>query len=136
MNGTRNALLAAAMLALATSGVAFAKDIKVKLTGANEVPAVTTQASGEGTITVADDGAVSGSVTTKGVQGTAAHIHMAAAGKNGGVIVPLTKEGDTYKVPAGAKLTADQMKAFQAGDLYVNVHSAAHKDGEIRGQLK
>ena len=118
------------------SGVAFGADVKVMLSGANEVPPVTTSASGDGTISIADDGTVSGSVTTKGVQGTAAHIHMAAAGKNGPVIVPFTKEGDTYKAPAGAKLNADQLKAFKSGELYVNVHSAANPNGEIRGQLK
>ena len=52
------------------------------------------------------------------------------------MIIPLTKDGDTYKVPAGAKLTPDQMKAFKAGELYVNVHSADNKGGEIRAQLK
>jgi hypothetical protein len=106
------------------------------LSGANEVPPVTTSASGDGTISISDDGSVAGSVTTKGIQGTAAHIHMAAAGKNGPVIVPFTKEGDTYKAPAGAKLSADQMKAYKSGELYVNVHSAANPGGEIRGQLK
>ena len=126
----------AAVVGTLAAGSAFGGAVKVMLSGANEVPPVTTQASGEGTITIADDGAVSGSVTTKGVAGTAAHIHEAAAGKNGPVIVPLTKEGDTYKVPAGAKLTDAQMKSFKAGDLYVNVHSDANKGGEIRGQLK
>ncbi|MEO8304520.1 MAG: CHRD domain-containing protein [Betaproteobacteria bacterium] len=130
--------LAAAIFALGTfgSGLAFAADVKVKLSGANEVPPVTTSSSGEGTISIADDGAVSGSVMTKGIQGTAAHIHIAAAGKNGPVIVPFTKDGDTYKAPAGAKLNADQIKAFKAGELYVNVHSAANPGGELRGQLK
>jgi len=66
-----------------------------------------------------------------------AHIHLAPAGKNGPVIVPLTKSGDNmWSVPAGAKLTDDQYKAYKAGDLYVNVHSAENKGGEIRGQLK
>jgi hypothetical protein len=134
MMSYRKSMLAAALFMVV--GVAFATDVKVSLSGGNEVPPVTTSATGEGTITVADDGAVSGSVTTKGVQGTAAHIHMGAAGKNGPVIVPFTKEGDTYKAAAGAKLNPDQMKAFKAGELYFNVHSAAHPGGEIRGQLK
>ena len=134
----KRSLVALAIVAVGAWGVtlALAKDVKVTLSGANEVPPVTTTATGEGTISVADDGTVSGSVTTKGVNGTAAHIHIGAAGKNGGVIVPLTKDGDTYKVPAGAKLNAEQMAAFKAGDLYVNVHSAANPNGELRGQLK
>jgi hypothetical protein len=67
----------------------------------------------------------------------AAHIHQAPAGKNGPVAVPLEKKSDNeFVVPAGAKLTDEQYRAFKAGDLYVNVHSDAHKGGEIRGQLK
>jgi hypothetical protein len=97
---------------------------------------VTTSASGSGTFTIGDDGAVSGSVTTMGVAGTAAHLHLAPAGKNGPVIVPLTKDGDTYKAAPGAKLTAEQLASFKAGDVYVNVHSAANPGGEIRAQLK
>jgi hypothetical protein len=65
-----------------------------------------------------------------------AHIHQGAPGQNGPVIVPLTKNGDTYSVPAGAKLNSAQMDALKAGNLYVNVHSAEHKGGEIRAQLK
>ena len=118
------------------AGSALAADVKVALSGANEVPPVTTSAGGSGTITVADDGSVSGSVTSTGVAGTAAHIHEAAAGKNGPVIIPLTKEGDTYKAPPGAKLNAAQMTSFKDGNLYVNVHSAANPNGEIRAQLK
>lgn len=134
----RKLTLVAAMFAFGAfgSGMALSADVKVMLSGANEVPPVTTSASGEGTISIADDGTVSGSVTTKGVVGTAAHIHMAPAGKNGPVIVPFTKDGDTYKAPASAKLTAEQMKAFKAGELYFNVHSAANPGGELRGQLK
>jgi hypothetical protein len=130
----KKSMLAAALFAVA--GLALAADVKVSLSGANEVPPVTTSATGDGTISVADDGAVSGSVTTKGIQGTAAHIHAGAAGKNGPVVVPFTKDGDTYKAAAGAKLNPDQMKAFKAGELYFNVHSAANPNGEIRGQLK
>ena len=117
------------------AGLALAAELT--LSGANEVPPVQTSASGTGTITVAADGAVSGSVKTTGVEGTLAHIHMGAPGKNGPVIVPLTKgSGGEWAVPAGAKLSGEQMKSYKAGDLYVNVHSDAHKGGEIRAQLK
>jgi hypothetical protein len=109
---------------------------KVTLTGAEEVPAVKTEAKGSGSFRIADDGAVSGSVTTTGVAGTMAHIHMAAKGANGPVIVPLTKNGDTWSVPKDRKLTPEQMKAFKEGRLYVNVHSVAHKEGEIRAKLQ
>lgn len=108
-----------------------------KLTGAQEVPPVSTSASGTANIKVTADGMVSGSVTTAGVMSTMAHIHMAPAGQNGPVIVPLTKNGDNgYMVPAGAKLTPAQIDAYKMGSLYVNVHSDAHKGGEIRAQLK
>ena len=108
----------------------------VAMSGSQEVPPVNTAASGTASITVAADKSVSGTVTTTGVASVAAHIHDGAAGKNGPVIVPLTKDGDTYRVPAGAKLTEAQMASFKAGNLYINVHSAANPDGEIRGQLK
>ena len=111
--------------------------MKVNLTGAEEVPPVSTQAKGSGSFRVDKDGNVTGSVTTEGINGSMAHIHQAAKGKNGPVIVPLAKKGDnTWAVPEGRKLTPAQMDALKAGDLYVNVHSAAHKGGEIRAQLQ
>jgi hypothetical protein len=120
-----------------TDSMAGGMSSKVALSGAQEVPPVTTSASGEASITVAADGAVSGSITTKGVVATMAHIHMAPAGQNGPVVVPMTQTADgVWSIAAGAKLTADQLKAYQAGELYVNVHSAEHKGGEIRAQLK
>jgi hypothetical protein len=108
-----------------------------QLSGEAEVPPVSTSASGSGNIAVADDGSVSGSVTTRGIKGTMAHIHVGAAGTNGPVIVPLQQTSDgVWSVPPGAKLTGEQMVRYKAGDLYVNVHSDAHKGGEIRAQLK
>ena len=123
--------------ALAFAVTTFAADVKVKLTGAEEVPPVSTAATGAGTIKVNDDMTVSGSVTTKGIEGVAAHIHSGAVGKNGPPVIPLEQTSPgVWSVPAGSKLTADQYKTFKAGELYVNVHSAAHKGGELRGQLK
>jgi CHRD domain len=110
--------------------------VHVDLSGSQEVPPVDVPGTGSGTITVASSGAVSGSVTTAGVAGVAAHIHMGAIGTNGPVIVPLTKTAaNTWSVPEGKKLNDAQMKAYKAGDLYVNVHTAAHKGGEVRGQI-
>ncbi|HKU85277.1 MAG TPA: CHRD domain-containing protein [Casimicrobiaceae bacterium] len=125
----------AVLLGVAAASASAGK-MDVKLSGDQEVPPVQSSGAGSGTITINDDGSVSGSVTATGFTPTAAHIHHAAAGKNGPVIVPFTKEGDKFSAPAGAKLTADQMKAYKAGELYVNVHSAAHPGGEVRAQLK
>jgi hypothetical protein len=127
---------AAVALALtASAAVAWAGELK--LSGDQEVPPVQTMALGTGSIDVAADGSVSGSIKTTGVDGMAAHIHQGAAGSNGPVIIPLTKgEGSTWSVPAGAKLSPEQMEAYRAGGLYVNVHSAANKGGEVRAQLK
>jgi len=111
--------------------------MKVNLSGAEEVPPVNTAAKGSGSIRVAKDGTVTGSVTTEGMNGVMAHIHQGAKGQNGPVIVPLEKKGDnTWAVPDGKKLTPAQMDALKAGNLYVNVHSPAHKGGEIRAQLQ
>jgi hypothetical protein len=117
--------------------------VKVKLTGDQEVPPVKTAASGSGSFVISSDKSVSGSVTTTGIEGTAAHIHDSVPGqtmcgvKNGPVIIPLTKGPDnTWSAPAGAKLTDAQYASYRAGNLYVNVHSAANKGGEICAPLK
>jgi hypothetical protein len=129
--------VAAGALLVAAAGMAGAKDVAVSLSGDQEVPAVTSAAKGTGKITIADDGTVSGSIKTTGIVGTAAHIHEAPAGQNGKPIVTLEKKGDNeWAVPAGSKLTDAQVASFKAGNLYVNIHSAEHKGGEIRTQLK
>jgi len=110
--------------------------IKVSLSPAEEVPAAKSEGKGSGSFRVAEDGTISGSVTTEGVKGTMAHIHQGAKGQNGPVIVPLAKNGDTYTVPEGKKLTQAQMDALKAGNLYVNVHSNEYKGGEVRAQLQ
>jgi len=107
----------------------------VKLSGAEEVPALSVPGTGSGSFRVASDGTITGSVTTKDVAGTMAHIHRGAKGQNGPIVVPLDKNGDTYTVPAGRKLTPQQMTDLKAGNLYVNVHTNRNKGGEVRGQL-
>ena len=108
----------------------------LSLSGAEEVPPNSSNATGTSTIRIASDKSVSGNVTFRGMTATAAHIHDGARGSNGPIIVPLKKTSDTtFEVPAGAMLTDAQYDSFQSGNLYVNVHSKAHPGGEIRAQL-
>jgi CHRD domain len=129
-------LVVSAALAV-MAGSALAADISVKLVGAEETPPTTSAATGAGKISIGADKSVSGKVKTHGIDGTVAHIHLGAVGQAGPPIITLTKgDGGVWSVPAGSKLTADQYASFKAGNLYVNVHSADHPAGEIRGQLK
>ena len=118
-----------------------------QLSGSQEVPPVSSAASGTGDLLIGQDGSVTGGVVVSSMTATAAHIHLGAAGTNGPVIVPFTKVGANRWAPtAGARLTAEQYRAYRltaeqyraylAGNLYVNVHSDAYKGGEIRAQLK
>jgi hypothetical protein len=133
----RRITVVAATVLVAALGSAWAQDISVKLVGAEETPPVTTSATGTGTIKIGSDKSVSGSLKTTGIDGTVAHIHVGAPGQAGPPIITLTKgDGGVWLVPAGSKLTDDQYASFKAGNLYVNVHSAEHKPGEIRAQLK
>ncbi len=130
------AVLLASLLALSVSA-ANATTTPVMLTGAAETPPVKTAATGSGSITIDSDKTVSGTVTTTGLTGTVAHIHLGAEGIKGPVVISLVKSGEnSWTVPAGSKLTDEQYASYKAGKLYVNVHTAANKDGEIRGQLK
>jgi hypothetical protein len=128
----------AAVIGVALSGAGvLAKDVHLTLTGAEETPPVTTAATGTGTIKIADDKSVSGSVHTQGIDGIAAHIHVGAPGVSGPPIITLEKTADgVWSIPAGSKLTDEQYASFKAGNLYLNVHSQEHKPGEIRAQLK
>ena len=136
--GTAGILLAATLAGCSNNdappNLAFKQ---VVLSGAQENPAVTTAAFGTGSFSInLDTGAVEGSVTTFGITATAAHIHEAASGVNGPVIVPLTQgPAGVWSAAPGAMLTAAQLQALANGNLYVNVHSAANPGGEIRAQL-
>jgi hypothetical protein len=131
------AILSSGLAVIAACSSMAALSETVSLTGSNEVPPVTTSATGTANITVGADRSVKASVTAKDMTATASHIHMGAAGSNGPVIVPFAKSGDNaFSAAPDAKLTEEQYAAYKAGNLYVNVHSAKNPGGEIRGQLK
>src|SRR5438876_1214004 len=93
------------------------------LNGAQETPAVTTAATGLAVFTIdMNSGAIQGSVTTSNIDGIVAHIHTVTGGPANWTMPPTV-------------LTAAQLTALGAGNLYANVHSAANPGGEIRGQV-
>ena len=117
---------------------AATKVFKAAMDGASEVPP--TASTGTGAATVTLDTAtrrLTWDVTYSGLTGPAmaAHIHGPAdPGKNAGVVVPLT--GSLKSPIKGSKvLTSAEVADLEAGKYYVNIHTAANKGGEIRGQL-
>lgn len=120
-----------------SSRMGSASDSTPTLTGAEEVPPVNTQASGVSRIAVIGDKTLIGTVEISNLNATAAHIHQAPRGQNGPVIIPLVKTSENvWSVPGNTVLTSAQFDAYRSGSLYVNVHSAANPNGEIRAQLK
>lgn len=128
-------LMPLAML-LAAANLYAESPISMNLTGAAEVPPVTTTATGKVNISVLPNRTVSGTIDVTGMVPTMAHIHEGAVGKNGPPIITLVKKSDkVFTVPADAKFSEAQYTSYLAGNLYVNVHSEAHPNGEIRAQL-
>ncbi|MCA8976076.1 MAG: CHRD domain-containing protein [Planctomycetes bacterium] len=110
-------------------------DFHATMNGAQEVPPVATAASGDAAFHIDIDGTAHVSVAFGGLSGppTAAHLHQAPTGTNGGVVVPLTLSGGRFV--ATFTPTAAQLAQLRADNWYVNIHTAAHPGGEIRGQL-
>jgi len=108
----------------------------VAASGAQEIPANASTASATGNLVLDEvTGALTGSITTDGIEANVAHIHDAFAGSNGEVIIGLTIAGSTITVPDTTILTADQMASMRSGAYYVNIHSDAFPAGEIRSQI-
>lgn len=111
----------------------------VLLSGEQQVPAANTQASAQADLMFnLASGAAQGALNINGLVATAAHIHDAFAGVNGGVLIGLDQDPmdpNRFTVPAGAMLDAAGVDRLLAGALYVNVHTAAVPAGEIRGQI-
>lgn len=109
-----------------------------RLSGSSEVPPAA--GGGSGTLQATLDKqtrVLTWSLTIAGLSGpvTAAHFHgPAMAGENAGVAAPMVvglKSPDNGVVT----LSTAQMEDLLAGKWYVNVHTASHPNGEIRGQV-
>lgn len=141
MRALRNlAILGAAATMLAACAM-DAGDAKLKL-AANlnagaEVPPVNSTAAGSATVNL--DKAtktLSWVITYRGLSGPAraAHFHgPAAPSANAGVAVPITVRDSPMQ--GSALLNDTQMADLLAGKWYINIHTAAHQGGEIRGQV-
>jgi hypothetical protein len=140
----RALLLAACMAGFGWPGLAQDKPMsfKVELSGAHEVPAVETPATGTADITY--DPAtrtVAWTINYSGLSGpaTMGHLHNGPPSQGGKtpVMVWLTKQGRPAENPikGEATLTQEQAAQFTAGDWYINVHTQANPGGEIRGQV-
>ena len=116
---------------------------KATLSGEQEVPPVQSNGTGTGTFTLnADATELTFELTASGLSGpvVASHFHKGAPGVAGGVLFEIT---DTITENPDGTLTASgtwpvnasDVTALLAGDVYVNLHTAEHTLGEIRGQL-
>lgn len=125
--------------------------INITLTGAEEVPPVTTSATGSFRATPGTGNVcVSYTLAATGTGLTAAHIHTGARGTNGPVVAVLfgpnaagvssinrsaSVSSADLVGPLAGKTCADLLKEMNAGTAYVNVHSMTNPGGEIRGQV-
>ncbi len=144
----KSLVLASALALVLVSGVSNAKIRKFKatMTGAKEVPANASNATGSatvdfddvtrdvtGTITFLNLHLANDNVTTNS---TNCHIHTGGPTVAGGVIVTISGNNTQSPIPlAGEKIPTGEVANFLAGNTYVNVHSGKYGGGEIRGQL-
>jgi hypothetical protein len=129
-----------------------------KLSGNNEVPPVTTSATGTAQFQLSPDSkTLSYTLTANNINSiTLAHIHQDKTGENGPPIVPLsitnakmdygcqcmlpatgqgTITSDNLQGPMAGKQISDLVNLIKSGQAYVNVHTQQNKNGEIRGQI-
>lgn len=112
-------------------------NLKAELKGSHEVPPLDIKGTGQ---VIATFDPASRTLTWKGTltdltaQPTMAHFHgPAEPSKNAGIQVTIPNPGASFV--GEATLTERQARDLLAGLWYVNVHTAAHPSGEVRGQL-
>ncbi len=136
----RTITAASALSLLLLGGLAQAKtlDLKASLASSSETPPNDTKGTGSLTGTFdTSSKLLKWSVSYSGLTGpaTAAHFHAPAPiGKPAGVEIPIKGELNS-PITGSATLTDEQAKNLTDGMTYFNIHTAANKSGEIRGQV-
>lgn len=134
-------LLTVGMVCALGAGPALADTIEMSatLSGANEVPPVSTGGSGDAWVTVDTETKVMRwRVRVEGLSAplSAAHFHgPSTTAQNGGIVVPIARKGDASPYTGSATLDAEQLADLLDGRWYVNIHTPNHPPGEIRGQV-
>jgi CHRD domain len=150
--------LAAAIIFISLSGASsvFAQlnqqTFTTQMSGGEEVPSVSTTSTGTAEFNLGSGG-IDYQVSVTGVSNvTSVSIHSGNVGENGPVIVTLfrpnasadlandvqaggTITSSDLEGPMQGKVISDLVSAMSSGVTYVNVHTQANPDGEIRGQI-
>ena len=146
-------LLIILLVAVGTAA-AQPKNFRAHLSGGEEVPPVTTKATGQAVFQLNPSGtALRFRLIVANIDDVvAAHIHCAPKGVNGPVGVTLFSGGPSSAngILARGTITAPDafgnfcgwadlgavVAAMQSGNTYVNVHTLVNLPGEIRGQVR
>jgi len=134
------------------------QSFSAKLSGINEVPPVSTSASGTAQFKLSPDNkTMSYTISANNINSvTESHIHQGKTGQNGPSIVQLTiadskmdygcqcmlpaigdgkLTSDNLKGPMAGKQISDLITLIKNGQAYVNIHTQKNTNGEIRGQI-
>ncbi len=140
------------LLACGADGSTSTQDARyaATLSGASERP-VQTRSPATGSALVTVSGRVATFVVTASgftTPLTAGHIHIGAGNVIGPVVVPFAISAQSGTVATGTidlgapvtfntlTISGDSLRTlFETGRAYVNLHTAAWPDGEIRGQI-
>ncbi len=110
------------------------------LSGANEVPPVTTTATGTALIRLTSDKKLYSKITVTNLEVgdalTAAHIHKEAAGANGSVILGLCGNAADFGIVKSFALSDALYTSLKTDNIYTNAHSTLHPGGIIRAQIR
>jgi len=112
----------------------------VAMTGANEVPPVSTTATGTTYLRLADDNTLYSKVVVADLEAgdawAAAHVHTGAVGVNGDVLIPLCGSAADFGITKTSALDAAVVTTLLTGEVYTNAHTTLHPAGIIRGQIR